>query len=138
MAKRKPKPVEPPICLECGTPATLGLTQRIYPHRPDLWNEPMWICACGAYTGCHKGTERPKGRPAAKATRRARQDAHAAFDRLWQTKMRRDACPQSEARKAGYKWLSEQLGIDPKDTHIGMMDRATAQRVTALCRRYHR
>lgn len=96
----------------------------------------MWLCACGAYTGCHAGTERPKGRPAAKATRAARMDAHAAFDRLWQAKQKRDGCSKKEARGAGYKWLAGQLGIDKKDCHIGMMDRATAQRVVAVCRRY--
>lgn len=130
------RPVAPPLCLECGQPAGLVQSQRIYPRRPDLWNRPMWLCACGAYTGCHAGTERPKGRPAAKATRAARMDAHAAFDRLWQAKQKRDGCSKKEARGAGYKWLAGQLGIDKKDCHIGMMDRATAQRVVAVCRRY--
>ena len=96
----------------------------------------MWLCACGAYTGCHEGTQRPKGRPAGKVTRAARIDAHGAFDRLWQAKQRRDACSRTVARKAGYKWLAEQLGLDSADCHIGMMDAATARRVTDVCRRF--
>lgn len=137
MRKRAPaRPVAAPLCLECGQEAALVQSQRIYPKRPDLWNRPMWLCACGAYTGCHAGTERPKGRPAGKATRSARMDAHAAFDRLWQAKMVRDDCSKKKARGAGYKWLAAQLGLDPKDCHIGHMDAATARRVTAICRRY--
>lgn len=96
----------------------------------------MWLCPCGAYTGCHEGTERPKGRPAAKATRAARMDAHAAFDRLWQAKQRREGISKTKARGAGYKWLGEQLGLDPKDCHVGEMDAATARRVVELCRRF--
>lgn len=134
MPKRAPP--EPPLCLECGRPAVLVQSQVIYPRRPDLWNRPMWRCACGAYTGCHEGTERPKGRPAAKATRDARMAAHAAFDRLWMAKQAREGCTKKAARGAGYKWLADQLGIAKADCHIGMMDRETAQRVTALCRRY--
>jgi hypothetical protein len=131
-----PRPVTPPTCLECGKAAELVQSQRIYPRRPDLWNRPMWLCACGAYTSCHDGTQRPKGRPAAKTTRNARMDAHAAFDRLWQAKQVRDGCSKKKARGAGYKWLGEQLGLDPKDCHIGEMDAATARRVTQLCRRF--
>lgn len=129
------RPVTPPSCLECGQPAQLVQSQRIYPRRPDLWNRPMWLCACGAYTGCHAGTEKPKGRPAAKATRDARMAAHAAFDPLWQAKQRRDGCSKKQARGAGYKWLGAQLGLDPKDCHIGMMDGPTARRVVEACRR---
>jgi hypothetical protein len=131
------RPVAAPTCLECGQRAELVQSQRIYPRRPDLWNRPMWLCACGAYTGCHEGTERPKGRPAAKATRDARMAAHAAFDPLWQAKQRRDACSKKAARSAGYQWLADQLGIDAKDCHIGMMDAATALRVAELCRRFN-
>lgn len=131
-----PRPVTPPLCLECGRAADLVQSQRIYPRRPDLWNRPMWLCSCGAYTSCHAGTQVAKGRPAAKATRDARIAAHAAFDPLWQAKQRKEGCSKKKARGAGYKWLGQQLGLDPKDCHIGEMDAATARRVAAICRRY--
>jgi hypothetical protein len=131
-----PRALAPPNCLECGQPAQLVQSQRIYRHRPDLWNRPMWLCACGAYTGCHAGTDNPKGRPAAKATRDARISAHAQFDRLWMAKQQREGCSKKKARAAGYKWLAGQLGLEPKDCHIGFMDRATALRVVQVCRRY--
>lgn len=130
-----PRPVTPPSCLECGRAAELVKSQRIYPRRPDLWNQPMWLCVCGAYTGCHAGTEKPKGRPAAKVTRTARMAAHAAFDPLWRRKQQRDGISKRKARGAGYKWLAEQLGLDPKDCHIGEMDAKTALRVVEVCRR---
>jgi len=98
----------------------------------------MWLCDCGAYVGCHDGTERPKGRPCAKPTRDARIAAHAAFDRLWQAKVKRDGCTKKQARASGYKWLAASLGIEPKACHIGEMDKATALRVVQLCKRYHR
>jgi hypothetical protein len=50
--------------------------------------------------------------------------------------MVRDGVSQKEARKAGYKWLAEKLGIAGKDCHIGEMDAATARRVVAICGRY--
>lgn len=109
-------------------------SQTIYPRRPDLWNRPMWLCECGAYCGCHEGTERPLGRPAGKSTRDARQAAHAAFDPLWRAKMRRDGISKTKARGAGYLWLSEQLDLDPEDCHIGCMTRAYALRVVEVCK----
>lgn len=139
MAPRKPKPrivaAPPPVCLECGATASLVMSQSIYPRRPDLWNRPMWQCRCGAYTGCHQGTENAKGNPAGKETRDARRAAHAAFDRLWQLKVLRDGISRSKARGAGYKWLAETLGIERKRCHIAMMDRATALRVVEVCTR---
>lgn len=134
--KGRARAVKPPVCLECGREAALTNSQQIYPRRPDLWNRPMWLCPCGAYTGCHSGTEKPKGRPAGKITRAARIDAHAKFDPLWRAKMVRDGVSQKEARKAGYKWLAAKLGIEGKDCHIGEMDAATARRVVQICRRY--
>lgn len=50
--------------------------------------------------------------------------------------MVRDGVSQKIARGAGYKWLAEKLGVDPKDCHIGNMDAATARRVVAICARY--
>ncbi len=131
-----PRPVTPPACLECGQSAALVRSQKVYPGRPDLWNKFMWLCACGAYTGCHEGTQRPKGRPAGKETRQARIAAHAAFDPLWLAKQRREGLSRSKARKAGYKWLAEQLNLDPVVCHIGDMDARTARRVAQLCGRF--
>lgn len=95
----------------------------------------MWLCECGAYTGCHAGTEKPLGRPAGPETRKARMAAHAAFDPLWQAKMRATGCSKSKARRAGYLWLGGELDLDPEDCLIASMTRAYALQVVALCKR---
>jgi hypothetical protein len=113
------------ICMECGKKASLVDGKRIYPHRPDLFAKSFFLCECGAYVGCHKGTKNPLGYPAGDATRRARSAAHAAFDPLWKTR----TMPRSEA----YKWLADRLGQTAGETHISWMDAATARRVVEVC-----
>jgi len=129
-----------PACAECGTAEHVDIADgsKVYPHRPDLWahgdqDKFWWLCQCGAYVGIHRGTLKPLGSPAGKATRDARSAAHAAFDPLWQRKMRKEGCKQQVARNKGYAWLAGQLGIDRKDCHIGMMDAPTARRVVEIC-----
>lgn len=124
----------PVICQDCGKPAGLTTGAVIYPHRPDLAHKPIWRCLCGAYVGCHPGTEVALGTPGGPETRKAREAAHAAFDPLWRRKIERDGVPKHEARGAGYRWLAEQLGIHPDDCHIGVMDAATAWRVVDVCK----
>jgi hypothetical protein len=65
----------------------------------------------------------PLGDLANAPLREARMAAHAAFDPLWKTGQKR--------RGSAYAWLAEQLGIDRRDTHIGMFDEATCARVVA-------
>lgn len=116
----KPEPVAP-RCIECGKIAELVMGDRIYPHRPDLYQKRFYLCACGAYCGCHPNTNFPLGYPCGADTRKARSAAHAAFDPLW----RRGSMGRSQA----YQWLARTLGIDTEDCHIGMMDAPTARRV---------
>ena len=125
-------------CGECEKTARLVGGERIYPHRPDLFAKRFWLCECGAYVGCHLDTAIPLGTPAGPETQRARRAAHAAFDPLWQAKMRQCGMSKKHARGAAYKWLAEQLGIEPKACHIGMFDAATARRVADLCAPYSR
>lgn len=128
-----------PTCAECGgREAQLVTGEAVWPHRRDLYEARIWVCPCGARVGCHKGTNRPKGYPCGDATRRARQDAHAALDPLWQAKMRRDGVTQQQARGAAYRWLAGQLGIAVEDTHISMFNEATCRRVVQVCSPGHR
>lgn len=114
-----------PFCGECEerTKLTTGLT--IYPHRPDLAAKFFYICGCGAYVGCHPGTQQPLGRPASATTRKARSAAHTVFDSRWKD--------GSTTRKAAYAWLAEKMEMAPEKCHIGMMNAEEARRVTALC-----
>jgi hypothetical protein len=125
------------ICAECGeTEMTCVTGDVIYPHRPDLHAKWYWRCACGAYVGCHRDTKEPMGTPAGPATRRARSEAHAAFDALWKRKVARDGVSVKEARNAGYAWLAQQMGLDREDTHIGRFTADQCAQVVALCRPY--
>lgn len=136
-----PKNGRPParkivLCPYCDEPAMLVSGAFIYRRRPDLAHKAMWRCGpCDAWVGCHDGTQIPLGRLANAELRLAKQAAHAAFDPLWQAKMRRDGVSKSKARKAGYSWLAEQLGIERRRCHIGMMDVDDCRRVAEICQR---
>lgn len=124
------------LCPYCDREALLVPGRAVYPKRPQFWAKPVWWCKpCDAWVGCHPGTERPLGRLANAELRLAKQEAHAAFDPLWKRKMEREGISKTKARGAGYKWLSEQLGIDRRRCHIGHMDVAACRRVVELCTR---
>ena len=77
---------------------------------------------CGAYVGTHKNTNnKPLGILANDELRKAKRRAHADFDPLW-----RDG---NLKRKDAYKKLSEYLGIERKDCHIGLFEIETCIKV---------
>lgn len=130
-----------PPCGECPDGGNVVITagEAIYPHRADLWINPdgskrwWWRCRrCFAYCGVHAGTLKALGTPAGITTRRAREAAHAAFDPMWEKRVRLSGLSKSVAWGRGYKWLAVQLGIPAKDCHIGQMDAATARRVVEV------
>ena len=113
-------------CDYCDLPCELVSGLTIYPSRPDLAGKAFWRCVpCEAWVGCHPGTHKPLGRLADFDLRRAKQDAHAAFDPYWRKHF--------QHRSTGYSWLATQLGIASKDCHIGMFDVATCRKVVRLC-----
>ena len=120
-------------CRYCLNPAVLlRLGEDGYPYQKDYG--PIWTCTpCQSWVGCHPGTENALGGLANAELRAAKMAAHAAFDPLWKKKMRRDGCSQGDARRAGYRWLSKQLGIPIKQTHIGEMDLDECRRVVEVC-----
>ncbi|MGV7119607.1 zinc-finger-containing protein [Sphingopyxis sp. 550A] len=115
-----------PTCLECGGVASLTDGRTIYPHRHDLYSKPFWLCECGAYCGCHRGTTAALGSPCGPVTRAARSLAHAAFDPLWRTKQM--------TRPEAYSWLSKATGIPRERCHMGMMTAAEAKLVVDAVR----
>lgn len=125
-----------PKCPYCGVPAKLVDSEIVYRGRSYGM---IWLCQkhpeCDAYVGVHKGTIKPLGRLANAELRKAKKAAHDAFDRLWRFKVERGAEPR-EARAAGYRWLSEKLGIEQRFCHIGMMDVRECERVVKLCKPY--
>lgn len=121
-------------CPYCDEPAYLTTSRRVYNGR-DFGD--IYLCQpCWAWVGVHKGTTQPLGRLANAALREWKKAAHAAFDPLWKVKMERDGCSKTKARKEGYYWLSQQLGIKYADCHIGMFDTELCQRTVEICERY--
>lgn len=118
------------ICDYCKEEVGLVGGDRIYPHRPDLFELRFWFCSdCDAWVGCHRGTTNPLGRLANAELRQAKIEAHAAFDQLWKS-----TTPAGTFDRSGaYKWLAEQLGISRDDCHIGMFDVEMCRRVVEVC-----
>lgn len=103
-----------------------------YPYQRDYG--PTWVCIpCQAWVGCHPGTTNALGGLANAELRAWKIQAHAAFDPLWQAKMRRDKCSKGKARRAGYRWLAGQLGIDVGLTHIGYFNVDECRRTVEIC-----
>jgi hypothetical protein len=116
----------PVLCDYCSRQTSFVRGSQVYPHRPDLHKLRFYMCRpCGAWVGVHRGTVKPLGRLADAALRRAKMDAHAAFDPLWKKGRGK--------RSSRYRWLADRLGIQPADCHIGMFDIATCERVVDIC-----
>lgn len=114
-------------CPSCGEEAKLVTGREVYPHRPDLFAKKFWACLpCGAWAGCHPGTNRRMGRLATAETRALKQAAHAAFDPLWKSGRMK--------RKEAYAWLREKTGLSERDCHIGWMSDADLRRIPQLCK----
>lgn len=115
-------------CIECsGTNIIIVGGDAIYPHRPDLHGKRFHRCQCGAYCGSHADTGVALGYPCGPATRWARQAAHAALDPVWRQ--------GTLKRNGAYRRLARELGLNPAECHIGMMNETTARRVPAAVER---
>ncbi len=120
----------PPICPHCGATAVLADSAVIY-HGVSFGN--VWLCAnyprCDARVGAHKADNRPKGTLADAATRAARQEAHAAFDPLWQPGGR------YKSRSGAYAALARLLGIPVERCHIALFGVDECRRVVEVCKK---
>ncbi len=119
---------ESPICPYCKAKSHLVKGDKIYPHRPDLYDKVFYSCQpCGAYVGCHPGTHNALGRLANASLRKAKSAAHAAFDPIWKTgKMRRGQA---------YEWLAKKFGT--ASVHIGEMDETDCKKVLEFVSHEH-
>ena len=110
---------------------------------------PIYYCKdCDAYVGVHKGSEQSLGRLANKELREAKKKAHYYFDQLWNKKLRiwmkkKDNHSKKEisamrriVRNQAYSWLSRQMDLPAKHTHIGMFDLTRCEEVIELCKPY--
>jgi len=115
------------ICQYCHEEAELVGGKTIYPHRFDLHHKAFWRCEpCGAYVGCHPGTQKPLGILADEILRRWKSKTHAAFDPIWRGN-------REMSRKQAYSWLASELKIHKSQCHIGMFNIDMCKRVINLC-----
>lgn len=113
-------------CDYCGNASELITGEQLYPHRRDLFTKVFWRCDdCDAHVGCHPETVKPLGRLANEQLRKLKMQAHAKFDPLWRS--------GKWTRKGAYGWLSDQLEIPRRLTHIGMFDEEMCERVIEAC-----
>lgn len=116
-------------CPYCGHDAELTTGYKVYPHRLDLADLKVWACfPCDAWVGTHKNSRehKPLGRLANAELRRAKMQAHAAFDPWWKS--------GRMTRHEAYRLLAEKMGLEPKDAHIGMFDVEQCKTVAMLFR----
>ena len=118
------------ICRYCGGVIRLVDAEKIYgdkaAKRLGLVGEKIYQCQnCNARVGCHKGTTRALGNVANEALRLKRIETHHVFDAFWKA--------QHMTRTGAYKWLSQQLHIPAKQTHIGGFEMDQCQQVIDLC-----
>lgn len=99
-------------CPYCGEPSIYTDSAVIYGKSYGM----IYLCKpCDAYVGVHKPQPTVAlGRLANAELRAAKKLAHYYFDKLWKDGFMK--------RQSAYKWLSNELGIDPEHTHIGMFD----------------
>ncbi len=92
------------ICGDCGSKMTLRESSR----------GPFYGCStyptCKSTHGSHPDGK-PKGTPGNRATKKARIEAHALFDRIWKEKLVKN-------RGAAYRWMMKALGIPRTEAHI--------------------
>lgn len=124
------------ICAYCGEETQLVDDADVY---GTSYGGKCWVCwPCGAWVGCHKGTEKALGRVANKELRVAKMKAHEAFDQLWKRKKANavSVYGRKNARSLAYKWLSKQMGTAPILTHIGMFNLDQCKKVVQICKPY--
>jgi len=113
MIKRRGKDLTP--CRYCGGAVKLVQGDDHYTRRKDLAVRKVWVCrGCGASVGCGKGNSQPLGTLADANLRHLRAQAHAVFDRIWQS-----GCG---TRDNSYRWLAARLGKHPDDTHLALFE----------------
>lgn len=115
------------MCPYCNCPTALAPARYVYGQNANKPRQMLYFCLiCGARVGCHKTGPVPMGTPADKATRKARREAHEAFDRIWKS--------GRMTRWEAYLWLAQQMGLPQDKTHIGMFDAQQCARVVQICR----
>lgn len=109
-------------CPYCGNATKLVDDTYVY---GVPYGGKCYICEpCGAWVGCHKGTDKALGRVADKHLRELKRQAHDEFDPIW----KEGYLPRSKA----YEILSIAFGLPIEYTHIGMFDEEMCRKAIDL------
>lgn len=122
-------------CAECHLAPHLVGGDEIYPHRPDLHDRNFYLCSCGAYVGCHRGTANALGSPAKLELRQERMKLHAIFDPLWQRKMKRGFSKRF-ARNSAYLWLAKEMDLSQCQCHISQFDKKKCEDAYEILKKF--
>lgn len=120
-------------CCECKAEVEARLTSggEVYPHRPDLYSLPFWICdQCNNFVGCHyktKNRTRPLGVISNKEVKNAKVHIHNLIDPLWKNGLM--------TRKALYRLISDKLGYSYHTGEIKSIEQARA--IYKVCKGIH-
>jgi hypothetical protein len=116
------------ICSYCGQPTVRVKAIEIYGSVPFA-NKDFLLCRpCWAYVGVHGSSGTALGRVANLSLRSKRSAAHRVFDLLYKE--------GHLSRTAAYKWLSAELDIPAKYTHIAMFGEQTCDRIVEIVHPY--
>jgi len=131
--RKTKEPDFPVLCTYCG-----GQAEKVYgkdiaeldnDSARHLADTRYYYCRrCPAYVATHKGTWIPHGTLADRDTRRARMEAHEEFDKLWKDGYM--------TRSDAYKWLSEKMGLQVVNCHIGFFTEEQCKQTIRACREF--
>lgn len=116
-------------CPYCGSQALLRPASVIYGKRAADPAAPYYVCAhypaCDSYVAAHKASRLPMGTLANAELRHKRIQAHAAFNRLWESGLMN--------KRQAYLWLQAKMDLPEQEAHIGKFSMFRCEQVIQLC-----
>lgn len=130
------QPLPTVICPYCKGKAELVKGEHI--HGMAFKDKDFWLCRpCDAWVGVHPHSNfKPLGILANKALRKAKQEAHGAFDRVARLIMNKNCVAFDYARRLAYDILSDRMQVSRKHCHIGNFDESECGRCVEACTAY--
>lgn len=115
-------------CTYCGGDTELIRLNKLYKKLPRGANHKVWHCkTCGAYA--RWSPDGIDGDFADRPLRQMRIQLHFEFDKLWKS--------GSMTRDEAYSWLSKELGLPSRLSHIRYLKEDQCNNIMeALCRHF--
>lgn len=117
----------PETCRYCQSRVDLVNNSEVYGKSYGRWPH-VYLCSnkvCRAFVGVHPNTQVPLGTLADAETRKARKEAHSAFDLIWKGGYMK--------RGEAYAWLAEKLRIETWRCHVAWFDAPMCRQVVKAC-----